>query len=442
MKSEIAGTKVPVAIIGGGFSGTMVAANLARRGIASTLIEGGGRLARGIAYSTSEPMHLLNVRAAMMSAWPDDPGDFARRFEEVGGSAHDFAERRFFGRYLGDICADATSTGLITKLSAQAVNAQRTRGAWRVSFEGAESVVASALVLANGNQLPATMRIADGISEQRFINDPWGDAASAAVRQLATSHETALILGTGLTMIDMVLSLHASGHKGSIIALSRRGQVPRSHADFVASPVPEQELPQANMIELWRWLRRRSSQVGWRAAVDALRPHSQTLWQALPDAEQARFLRHVRPWWDVHRHRIAPQVAALVHELVAEGRLEIVAGRLTAIVESAKGLEVAFDRRRGRRETVCVATAFNCTGPLGEMARTKDALLRQLIDDKLVAIDRLGIGLDVDRDNRAGNQIWAVGPLTKGRYWEIVAVPDIRDQAAAVAADIATELTK
>ena len=243
-------------------------------------------------------------------------------------------------------------------------------------------------------------------------------------------------------MIDAVLSLAAAGHRGRIVALSRRGQIPRAHADFVAAPVEQGDVPQGDVLALWRWLRRRSGEVGWRAAVDSLRPHSLALWRSLDAGQQRRFLRHARPYWDVHRHRIAPQVARQIHDLVAEGRLEIVAGRIGAIEAIEGGLEVAIGRRGRTVETRRFAVAINCTGPLGAIERTSDPVLRGLLDEGLVRPDQLGIGLAVDERSRAagGERLWALGPLTKGRYWEIVAVPDIREQAAAVAEDIAREL--
>jgi uncharacterized NAD(P)/FAD-binding protein YdhS len=194
---------------------------------------------------------------------------------------------------------------------------------------------------------------------------------------------------------------------------------------------------------MFRWLRRRSAQVGWRAAVDSLRPYSHPLWQGLGEDEQRRFLRHARPWWDVHRHRIAPEVADIVARTIADGRLEVVAGRIGAAHESPDGIEVEY-RRRGTRESrsETFAYAFNCTGPLHAIARSNDPLLRSLLDSGEVKPEPLGIGLSVGDDSRAGKRLWAMGPLTKGRYWEIIAVPDIREQAAAVAQDIAEELGK
>jgi uncharacterized NAD(P)/FAD-binding protein YdhS len=192
-----------------------------------------------------------------------------------------------------------------------------------------------------------------------------------------------------------------------------------------------------------RWLRRRGAEVGWRAGVDSLRPHSHALWQSLDEQQQRRFMRHARPWWDVHRHRIAPEVGELIARLVAEGRLHIMAGRIGDAAETAERLEVTI-RRRGQAdaERMTFAYGFNCTGPLQAIGHTKDPLLGSLLESGTVTADRLDLGLEVDDHSRAGHRLWALGPLTKARYWEIVAVPDIREQAAAVAGDIERELAQ
>ena len=426
--------------MGGGASGTILAAQLARRGISSLLIDGSGRMGRGVAYSTTEPAHLLNVRAEGMSALAGEPDHFARRFEaEGGGSPRGFAQRRFFAIYLGEMLAEAVASGCVELAETTAVSAARDANGWKVGFDDGSSVDAEVLVLAVGNQEPEALRAFAGVG-RRFVGNPWGADARAAVDDLARTGGSALLVGTGLTMVDLVLSLDAAGHKGRIVALSRRGLIPRAHADFEPAPVALDQVP-SGLRAMFRWLRRRSAEVGWRAAVDSLRPHSHPLWQSLDEEEQRRFLRHTRPWWDVHRHRIAPEVANIVARMVADGQLEIVAGRIEAARETADGIEVSY-RRRGadnsRSETF--AYAFNCTGPLHSITRSKDPLLRSLLDEGQVKPDHLGIGLEVSDDCRAGNRLWAMGPLTKGRYWEIIAVPDIREQAAAVAQDIAREL--
>ena len=433
--------RAEVAIVGGGFSGTMVAAQLARRGISSILIEGAGRLGQGIAYATDDPAHVLNVRAEVMSAWPEDLDDFARLIEAEGGSAKDFPERRRFGRYLNSILGQAIELGFVAPAEAIAARAARDDGGWVIGLDSGDSVRASALVLAIGNQEPPPMAVAEGISAKRFINNPWGAEARMADQRLAGSAKSVLLLGTGLTAVDHILSLDASGHRGRIVAVSRRGQLPRGHVPYEPLPVDVDEVPMGNVLELWRWLRKLAGQGNWRAAVDALRPHSSAIWQSFSEAEQHRFMRHARPWWDVHRHRIATAVAQRMKELIGSGQLEILAGRVRSMRETEVGVEVEIARRgRETSDTQMFDTIVNCTGPLGAMARTANPIVKQMLGDGLVEIDRLGIGLQVDARDRAGDGVWALGPMTKGRYWEIIAVPDIRVQAAAVAADIATEL--
>ena len=435
MKSDAAPAR-PVAIVGGGFSGVMAAVHLAAKGVPVALIDGSGRLGRGVAYSTREPVHLLNVVTAKMSAWPDSPDHFTQWCEDDGLS---FAERRAFGRYLGEQLAQADG---VTPIEAMAVAAKRAGEGWLVTLSDGQQLEASALVLAQGNQPPTPFPGSAGLPELLFINNPWSEAAHAAVERVAEEGSDVLVLGTGLTMVDTVLSLAAAGHEGRITALSRRGLIPRPHVHPSQPPAPVSldEVPQGNVIALWRWLRRRSAEVGFRAAVDALRPHTHAIWQQLGENEQRRFMRHARPWWDVHRHRIAPQVAEQLKDMIAAGRLEIVAGRVRRMEAEGDKLRVAIDRRDGREALREVGAAFNCTGPLGDLRRTADPLLRGLLEDGLVRTDAFSMGLDVDSHSRAGNGVWALGPLTKGRYWEIVAVPDIRHQTEAVAADIHEEL--
>ena len=438
MKSD----RLPVAIVGGGFSGTMVAAQLARKGIDAVLIEKAGRAGQGIAYSTREPAHVLNVRAEVMSAWAEDLEHFVRVAEAEGGTRKDFVQRKQFGRYLREQLTDAVEGGRVRLVEREAIEARPNGEGWTVAVDGGELIEASGLVLAIGNQPPEPMPFGRG--NPRVINNPWGAEALAAVEDLAATGEDVLLVGTGLTMVDAVLSLAAAGHSGRIVALSRRGLIPRGHVnDMVSAPVEAADVPLGNVRTLWRWLRKRGAQVGWRSAVDSLRPHTHLIWSGLPFEEKKRFSRHARPWWDVHRHRIAPEVAQQLHDLIQQGRLEIVAGRIQSVEDKDGALHVAY-RRRGsdRISEGRFAYMLNCTGPLGTISRTSDPMLKQMLADGLIRPDELGIALDVDDKSRlAGcDHAWALGPMTKGRYWEIIAVPDIRGQAAEVANDIEAEL--
>ena len=375
-----------------------------------------------------------------MSAIAGEPDHFVKRFEAEGGDRRGFAQRRLFGRYLGELLDGAVASGRTKLAHVSALKAGRANGDWRLELSDGSTLVADALALAIGNQDPESLR-AFANAGRRFIANPWGADARAAVDDLVATGGDALLVGTGLTMVDLVLSLDAAGFGGNIVALSRRGLIPRGHADFDPAPVEPEDVPHGQVQAIWKWLRRRSAEVGWRAAIDSLRPHSHRLWQSLDVDQQRRFLRHARPWWDVHRHRIAPEVAATVKRLIGEGRLNVMAGRVIAADEVGNALEVQV-RRRGAQASHALrfAYGFNCTGPLHSIERTRDPLLRSLFDHGQIRPDTLGIGLHVDENSRAGERLWALGPLTKGRYWEIIAVPDIRDQAAAVAGDMAREL--
>jgi len=411
-----------VVIVGGGFSGTMLAAELARRGIASTLVDGGGRPGRGTAYSTEEAAHLLNVPAGRMGAWADEPEHFASEVAHEGYEPHEFVPRRRYGEYLKKILNETVASGRVTVVQKHAIAAERAGAGWSVRFPDGSRIEAAALALAQGNQAPQALPFARGIDEKFFVNDPWSEEGRTAIVRAAATGGDVLLIGTGLTMVDMVLTLDEVRLRGRIVAVSRRGQAPRPHADHGIAPVTLEELPKS--------LRR-------------LRPHSQELWQGFSEADQKRFMRHARPWWDVHRHRIAPEVGGRIKRLVQIGRLEIVAGRVTDMWVKDNKLDVSI-LRRGKRQADDhkFVLAVNCTGPLGSIAQSKDPLLASLFEAGLARPDPLDLGLAVDGNSRVqgAGRAWALGPLTKGRYWEITAVPDIRGQVAAVADDIAKEL--
>lgn len=436
-----------VAIIGAGFSGTLTAVNLARCGCRSVvLIEARDRFARGVAYSTRDQCHLLNVRAGNMSAFPGEPGHFASWLEARGlGDGASFAPRRCYGRYLSELIEEAVQSGAVRLVGGEALSLAAAPGEARVGLSGGRSVRAQAAVLAAGNLPPHPLRpISEaGVSEAHYVNDPWSAAGMAAIDRISAEPRDVLVLGTGLTMVDVVLSLAERGFAGRAVAVSRRGLMPRAHAGF--APAPLSAAPPARLDPLLRLVRLRAAEVGWRAAVDSLRPFTVGLWQGAGEAERRRFLRHLRPYWDVHRHRIAPAVAARFAELEASGKVELIAGRLVAVEAGAGGVHATVSPRGGGpARRLEVGAIVNCTGPQGDIRRSRDPLVRQLLADGTARPDPLGLGFDVDPDSRvigsdgsARANLYAVGPLTKGAFWEIVAVPDIRGQVSAVARALA-----
>ena len=423
-----------VAIIGAGFSGTMTAVHLARRGIEVTLIGRSPQVGKGVAYSTDDPAHLLNIAAGKMGAWPDAPGDFAAA---TRCDPQDYVPRMLFGRYLRGILEASD----VTLVEGEAVGVEP---GWTVRMADGSRIAADALVLAPGNQPPDALPFARDLPERLFAADPWGPAGRAAIATAVAGNGDVLAVGSGLSMIDVALSLDAAGHTGKLVAVSRRGQVPRVHLETMSDVPSSDAAPSGSLRDLFRWVRARTGEIEWRDAVDSVRPRTHVLWQSLSLDDQRRFMRHARPWWDVHRHRIAPKAGEIVAAMIAEGRMEVLGGRVQSLVEADGGL-VAVIRQRGAAANDAArrfAVGINCTGPLHAITHTRDAVLRSLLDAGLAEPDALGIGLKVDDGVRVigADRLWAMGSLGKARYWEIIAVPDIRVQAAEVADAIAREL--
>lgn len=433
-----------VAIIGGGFSGVLLAINLLRHSdVRVTLVERRpDRLGRGLAYGAAQADHILNVRAANMSALPDQPGHFVDWLATQNlGQEGSFATRRDYGTYLCAMLDDARAAAgdRFAILTDEAIDlVVRTDGAF-VALRSGGVLEADIAVIAPGNLPPHDLPAFAGLDRPAYVNDPWAADIAAGLGP----DDVVALLGSGLTAVDCALSLDSAGYRGRIIALSRRGLAPQAHA-----PAPpyaaRQERPVGGASTLVRAVRDRAADVGWRNAVDELRPFTPDIWRAASASERSRFLRHLRPYWDVHRHRIAPGVAERLDGLRAEGRLEVRAAKVATAMPDGAGLRISL-RPRGATEsqTLKVARVVNCTGPLGDLRRVTDPLLRNLFERGDIRPDPLAIGIDVDRQCRAiaahGDaqaRLHVVGPMTRGAHWEIVAVPDIRRQVWALAREL------
>lgn len=426
-------TGARVAIIGGGASGTLQALHLLRAGAERvTLIERAREPGRGVAYSTRRPEHLLNVPARRMSAFPDDPGHFSRWFDARGGDADAFAPRMVYGDYLIETLAAAGSGLETVRGEAVAIEPGET-----VRLADGREIECDAAVLAPGNFPPATPRGIDAEAlGSLWVEDPW---AADLAEGLAPA-DTVLLLGTGLTAVDAALTLDAAGFQGRIVAVSRRGLAPRGHAEREAMGAPDEDLPY-NCVALLRRVRARSDEIGWRSAVHELRSVTQAIWAGAGDSERRRFLRHLRPWWDVHRHKLAPAVFERIEQMQAAARLVIGAAKLVS-AEAGNGQAMVRIRARGGDaiETLRAARIVNCTGPEADIVRSGEPLLASLLAAGRIRPDPLRIGIDVDPSCRtldtageASESLYAIGPVTRGAFWESVAVPDIRVQAQRVA---------
>jgi uncharacterized NAD(P)/FAD-binding protein YdhS len=444
-------------VVGGGCSGALVATHLLAAGERVAVIEPASHLGRGLAYRTQEPAHLLNSRAATMSALDADPGDFLTwcRAHGVPADGGAFLPRLVYGDYLETTLetAAARAPGRLRRVRDCVGRVRRDERGVTLKLRGGRELRGDRVVLAAGHAPPVAPAFvcARARCHPGFVGDPWGRYALDALHPDAP----VLLLGTGLTAVDVAVSLVNSGHRGQLIAVSRRGLLPQPHLEpgGCGDTPPEPPSP-ATPRALLRWLRhdRRSGPPGleavgvdpagtaggWRSRVDALRPHADRIWSDFSEAERELFLRHLVRHWEVHRHRLAPPAAATVARLRASGQLRILAGRVTALSPAGACLDAVLTTTSGPVERHRVCAVVNCTGP-GSANRLP--VVHALIADGLARPDRLGLGLDtdpdgrlIDRSGRINAALWAVGPLRRGGLWETTAVPEIRRQAARLAA--------
>lgn len=456
-----------IAIIGGGFSGALTAIHLVDGG-------GGGSIAliekepsafgRGVAYNSCCKRHLLNVPAGKMGAFPDRVDDFLRWLgehpEEIADfglakvEAGDFVSRLLYGRYVASLLQDATarSGGRLRQIAGEAVDLESVEGGLRISFADGRRLRADRTVLALGVFPPGDPRLRDPRFHRspRYLYSPW----SAETANRLAGKGDALILGSGLTGLDLLLTLRGRKREGVLHVISRHGLFPQPHRAGLA-PYPAflraGELPTScrRMLRVFREELERAEAGGadWRAVVDSMRPFTQEFWQELDLAERRRFLRHLRARWEPHRHRAAPEVLAAKEEMERDGRLVSHCGRLERIaeVDGGSALEAVF-REQGseERKTLRVEYVVNCTGPECNYHRLGDPLVTELFGRGLARPDALLLGFDVvedgalrDVDCRVSGRLFTIGSPQKGRLMETTAVPELRVQARDLAKRLA-----
>ena len=441
-----------VAIVGGGATGVLAAAHLVRRlGAAAAdvvVIDPGesGSLGRGVAYATDDPRHLLNVRVANMGAFADQPDHLYAWLRRRGGedcpTPFSFISRATYGDYLADLAREMLAAGRARHARATCLDIDERAEGVRLGLSTGESIDADLVILATGHDAKLTLA---GVPAEQ----PWSEGALAGLGADAPI----LIVGCGLTMVDMALSLDRRGRHGPITAVSRRGLLPSAHRPASPRNVPIGEVPLgAALSAQLAWLRRMATRFAaggadWRAAVDALRPHTQRLWRAMSVEQRRRFLRHARVYWDIHRHRMAPEIEAALRALMDSGRLEIVAGRIVAAQRIDGQIAVDIVRRGGGAiVTRQFARIIDCTGLSESPLQSANPLLRALLERGAARQDALGIGFDVaadlglvGADGRVSRRVRAIGPLARAAFWECIAIPDIRLQCAQLADVLAAE---
>ncbi len=420
------------------------------------LCERAPEFARGVAYATGDSDHLLNVRATNMSALADEPQHFSDWLKRRPGgseglyetSAGLFASRGLYGQYLRSILDYAmreTAGHAQLRLMPDDVTdvVPAANSGFELLFAGGNRLAVAGVVLAVGNLPP------EESADPRICANPWG---AKAFRTLS-GEDPVLIVGTGLTMVDLVVSIRRRGFKGKIIAMSRGGLLPNRHAPVTPWQTPQFTLAEEQSLALLMARVRdevfaaAEQGVDWRAVIDSLRPVTASIWSRLPQAERRRFLRHARRYWDVHRHRMAPPHADLIEGWIKDGSLEVVGGRIGSMTSEPSGVAVQYTPRRAGASTVVHVQRVIMASGLEHISRTRDPLMQRLLDGGLIRVDQQGLGLDVTdglnvvrADGTAAERVWALGPIVRGVFWECVAVPDIRVQASHVAVSVVSRL--
>jgi uncharacterized NAD(P)/FAD-binding protein YdhS len=457
-----------IVIVGAGFSGAATAMQLLRHSrtpMNVVLLNESGRMARGLAYGTDSLEHVLNVPAGNMSALPDDPENFLRycRWVDERWHAGSFVPRRIYGAYLESLLAAAESAAgpqgaRLQRVVGRALRVRPPRGGApaAVLLEDGRELPADHIVLAFGHVAPEHPldEATRALLGSAYTGDPWRQPLAGRVAPEAR----VLLVGAGLTALDMLISLDRAGHRGPVHLLSRRGLAPQPHRPQRERPShPDIDALRAAMGATLRGQLRalRTAIDGavaagddWRDWIGALRPHMPGWWRALSAADRRRFIRHLQAHWDNLRHRCAPEAHEVFERWRANGQLTLDAGRITALQPAPAGGFVLTWRPRGgtalRQRPI--DHVVNCTSPSGRLAGSASPLVAALCADGLVVPDVLGLGLLVaddyrvpDAQGRASPWLHYVGPLLKARDWEATAIPELRQHAAALARRLVAE---
>jgi uncharacterized NAD(P)/FAD-binding protein YdhS len=445
-----------IVIVGAGYCGGVLATNLlrspGRRDI--VLIERGTSIGRGVAYASHEVPYVLNVPAGRLSVQPGDPLHFLRYVRQFrpDADAEDFMPRSMYGDYLQEVLDEAERTApagvVLKRVFGEVTGIDRAVGdkPLLVQVGGRGPVEADRVVLALGNPPSAVHPWAQGLLHHpAYIHDPW-----SMPRSLRAQHSV-LIVGSGLTMVDVAFALSREGGQMPLVrTISRHGLLPLGQTIFRPKAVEddgEQLLSNAvsirRVLAMSRALSERVERLGgdWREVVTFIRHLAPALWQRLPEQEKRRFLRHVQSYWDVHRHRVPPSMAARIDHMRRGGRLKVHAGRIQELVPEGDELRVMWRRRGGgESESFAVNAVINATGPDYALRRSADPLVRSLRAAGMLSEDPLNLGLRTARhgacvaaDGSGSPHLFYLGPMLRADHWEATAAPELRVHAEQLA---------
>ena len=440
---------VRLVVVGGGYTGALLAIDVMRastRRLDIVIVEPAADLGHGIAYGTADPAHRINVPADRMGLFKADPTGATRWFHAHGilpdpgsdaADGHSYVPRRAYGDFMASLLEEtrARAGGRVgfEHRRAMASALARRNGCWRVTLTDGAQIEADMVALCFGHAVPGLpCRVGEAVrANRKFVLDPWARDALAAIEP----GDSVLVVGTGLTMADMVASLRERGHRGPITAISRRGLLPRGHGAFRndIDILDEDEVP-TTALGLLRLVRRRvrrdGAALGWHPIVDALRFKLPLVWSHLAPREKTRVMRRLLPFWEVHRFRIAPQIAAALDSAMAASALSIEKAGLTGLAEQDGRLVARLQPPAAAEVSRSFDAVVLCTGPEKDMRA--NPLVAALLAAGIARLDDLDLGLAVDplshvldRDGQPWPDLLAFGPMTRGSFGEMTGAPDI-----------------
>ena len=456
-----------VLVLGGGFSGAVFATHLlraARAPFEMVIVEPRAQLGAGLAYGSAAPEHRINVPSDKMILFAEDPmhltrwvraeGLFESDPEAVTTEGHHYMRRADFARYvaaqLEDARRGAPPGSTLRHVRAKAIEVTQIGPRHGVRLDDGALLEGDAVVVTASHETPSFPWPVDAraATHAGLVRDPWLQLHALDIEAMPDD-STIVVAGTGLTMCDVVVTLARRGFRGRVLAISRRALLPRTHGRFdhqfdllAGQPAPTTARA---LLHLVRGAVRRADD--WREALDAVRFMLPVLWQALPSAERRRAVRWLRPFWDVHRYRMAPQVDALLRDRLQRKALRIAAGRIVAIAAEADDLlAVRWQSRDGGVQQTRCAAFVNCTGPAADPSRIENPLIQSLLASGLVTADPAGVGLDCDadgrlrgRDGRLVEHLCVAGPLARAAVAEVTGVPEASAHARRVAERLAAD---
>jgi len=392
--------------------------------------------ARGLAYSTPSPRHLLNLAAAKMSAFPDRPQDFV---EWLGtGDADAYVARWEYAIYLRSVFERAVSHAAAIQCRPESVVAlEPEAGGFRVVSDSGAPLLARCAVLAVG-LFPPSEEMVDAVARRspRYLPNPWAFPYEDLFGEV-------LLIGSGLTAIDVLVELHHRGFGGRVTAVSRHGLLPQPHAQY-GEPV-NSAIERHSVLATFRSVRDAIARVengggDWRAVVDGLRPQSQAIWQGWTLREKQRFLRHVRPYWETSRRRVPPQAYQKVRAMERGNTLRRITGRIQSVAVQENSLFAVAVERAGEVTWINSDWIINCTGPRNDVTRIVDPLMQSLLGQGLVAAHPTGLGIAatphgrvIGSDENPAANLFATGALLRGVLYESISVAELSGQMKALA---------